>query len=172
MNYLHVRNWDRWQSYRSDRGQPPWIKVHRSLMRNLDWVRMPSAERGQLVAIWMLAADREGTVPDDPVLVARLCFMDAIPDLERLIGAGFLERRHADAKTTPTGRHADANMSRQRREEKSQSRDRALAPDLTLTGEAVARSGGTVADREWRRAMRANENHGARAPGQQRPEVA
>ncbi|KKL61244.1 hypothetical protein LCGC14_2197270, partial [marine sediment metagenome] len=57
---LRIRNWDKWQSYRRDRGQPPWIKVHRSLMRDMNWVSLSDAQRGQLVAIWMLAADQDG----------------------------------------------------------------------------------------------------------------
>lgn len=30
---LHVHDWDEHQSYRRDRGQPPWIKVHRANQR-------------------------------------------------------------------------------------------------------------------------------------------
>ena len=53
-------NWDKWQTYRKDRGQPPWIKIHRRLMRNPEWVSLTDAERGQLVSMWLLAADHDG----------------------------------------------------------------------------------------------------------------
>ena len=39
MARIGITNWRRWQTYRSDRGQPPWIKVHfeiRVLLR--EWV--------------------------------------------------------------------------------------------------------------------------------------
>ena len=87
---LKVRNWDRWQSYRTDRGQPPWIKIHRCVMRNPEWVTLSDAERGQLVSIWLLAADSNGEIPDDPRLLQKLCFMDKPPNIEKFINLGFL----------------------------------------------------------------------------------
>lgn len=88
---LRISNWDRWQSYRRDRGQPPWIKVHRQLLRNLEWVELSDAQRGQLVAIWLLAADHDGAVPASPALIQKLCFMSRPPDLNLFIKLGFLE---------------------------------------------------------------------------------
>ena len=87
---LMVRNWDRWQSYRKDRGQPPWIKIHRCVMRNPEWVSLTDAERGQLVAIWLLAADHDGAIPASPEVVAKLCFMDSVPNLNKFIELEFL----------------------------------------------------------------------------------
>lgn len=101
---LQVHDWDRWQTYRSDRGQPPWIKIHRQILRNLKWVALNDAEKGQLVAIWILAADSKGTLPNDPDLVQRLCYMSGKPNLTKYIDDGFLEpyvtpkRRRKNAK--------------------------------------------------------------------------
>jgi len=105
---LRVRNWDKWQSYRTDRGQPPWIKVHREVMRNPDWVALTDAQRGQLVAIWLLAADHNGVIPASPTIIMRLCYLDTLPDLELFMEHGFIEHgvivasdgRQDDAKTT------------------------------------------------------------------------
>ena len=58
------KEWEKWQSYRSDRGQPPWIKIHRRIMRNHDWADMTDAQRGQLVSIWLLAADKNKDIRD------------------------------------------------------------------------------------------------------------
>ncbi len=120
---LKVRNWDKWQSYRKDRGQPPWIKIHRSLMRDENWVALSDAQRGQLVAIWMLAADRDGVIPASPAVIRKLCFMDSEPDLNLFINQGFLEgRRQPDATATPTRRQPDApeeNREEKNREEKT-----------------------------------------------------
>ena len=85
MEYLSIRNWDKWQTYRSDRGQPPWIKIHRCVMRNPEWVSLTDSERGQLVAIWLLAADQNGVIPAPPELIKKLCFMESIPDIDKLI---------------------------------------------------------------------------------------
>lgn len=91
MGNLHIRNWERWQSYRVDRGQPPWIKVHRCLMRNPDWVILTDAQRGQLICLWLLAADRNGEIPSDPSLLRKLCFMEQEPDLQLFQDKGFVD---------------------------------------------------------------------------------
>lgn len=111
-----IRNWEKWQSYRGDRGQPPWIKVHRCLMRNDGWVQLTDAQRGHLVSIWLLAADRDGQIPASPQLIQKLCYLDQPPDLQLLMDLGFIEedneatppRRQCDAKTTPRRRQHDA----------------------------------------------------------------
>ena len=125
MNQLTIHDWDEHQSYRKDRGQPPWIKVHRHVMRNIKWVALDDAERGQLVAIWLLAADHNGVIPASPELVQKLCFMSSPPDLNKFMDLGFLDgdRRHVDVKPTPDRRQHDqpkaeteADKSREERE--------------------------------------------------------
>ena len=113
MTTLRIRKWEVWQSYRRDRGQPPWIKVHREIMRNPDWVALNDCQRGQLVAIWLLAADRDGVIPASPELVQKLCYMHSTPDLQVFIAHGFLE---PDANVTPTRRQPDANVTPTRRQ--------------------------------------------------------
>ena len=108
MEWLRIANWEKWQSYRKDREQPPWIKVHRRLLRHPDWVARTDSQKGQLVSIWMLAADREGEIPDDPKLIRKLCQMESSPDLNLFISLGFIERRHNDANVTPERRQNDA----------------------------------------------------------------
>ena len=116
VQYFKIRHWSKWQSYRSDRSQPPWIKLHRCVMRCPEWVVLSDAERGQLVSIWMLAADRDGEIPADPVVVQRLCHMSSKPNIEMFIEQGFIER---DANVTPTGCHDDANVTQQTRLDKT-----------------------------------------------------
>lgn len=103
-DWLKVSNWDKWQTYRKDRGQPPWIKVHRRILRNLEWVSLSDAERGQLLAIWLLAADHNGVIPASPEMVQRLCFMSSPPNLNKFIELGLLTPSgcHSDASVTPT----------------------------------------------------------------------
>jgi hypothetical protein len=125
MQYLRVRNWDRWQSYRKDRGQPPWIKLWRSLLRNVDWLTLTDEQRGQLVGIWMLAADRDGTIPADPAAVKLLCSMQNLPDFMLFRDKGFLE---FDARVASSWRQGDATLAsgwRQRDASESESESEA-----------------------------------------------
>ena len=114
MEYLKIRNWDKWQSYRSDRGQPPWIKIHRCVMRNCEWVSMTDAERGQLVAMWLLAADRDGVMPASPSIIQKLCFLSSVPNINKFIELGFIE-----GTVTSPRRQDDANMTHQTRVDKT-----------------------------------------------------
>ena len=108
METLKIRNWEKWQSYRRDRGQPPWIKVHRPLMRNLDWVSLTDAQRGQLVSLWLLAADKDGQLPSSPEILKKLCFMSSEPDLKVFIDKGFIEWRQDGVNVASTWRQDDA----------------------------------------------------------------
>jgi len=107
---MKIINWDRWQSFRKDRGAPPWIKVHRNLMSNHEWVQLTDAGKGQLVSIWILAGDKSGTIPDCPTTIQKMCLLDRKPNLNKFIDLGFL---------TSSGCQDDANMTHQRREEES-----------------------------------------------------
>ena len=111
--FLKVRNWDRWQSYRSDRGQPPWIKLHRSLLKDWDFMSLSDSERGQLMCLWILAAERNGLVPDDELALRKLLLTsDSIP-LAKFLSLQFLE------KTTKRRRQPDASLASQLSEDKN-----------------------------------------------------
>ena len=128
---LTVINWSRWQSYRSDRGQPPWIKVHRTILRNPEWTMLTDSQRGQLVQIWILAADKGGRIesPDSVNLetfIQSVCCMKEEPNLQVLSDLGFIKVKHGvkvtprrRQRTTPTRRQADATVTPQSRVEKS-----------------------------------------------------
>jgi len=87
---MEVSNWEKWQTYRSDRNTPPWIKVYRNLLSNPEWAVLTDSEKGQLVSIWILAADKGGTIPDNPILIQKMCMLDDKPDINRFAVLGFL----------------------------------------------------------------------------------
>ena len=87
---MKISNWDTWQTFRKDRGTPPWIKVYRNLLSNEQWVELTDSEKGQLVSIWILAADKDGTIPDSPKMIQRMAMLDSKPNLSKFIELGFL----------------------------------------------------------------------------------
>ena len=134
--YLKIKNWDRWQSYRSDRGQPPWIKVHRCVMRNPEWVALTDTERGQLVSIWLLAADNNGLIPSSSKLIQKLCFMNTPLKLNKFIELGFICQN--DAKTTSERRQDDQPEKRRGEEsrvEKSRNKKNKYLEFVFLTNQ-------------------------------------
>jgi hypothetical protein len=115
--WIKIRNWEKWQTYRRDRGQPPWIKVHREVMRNPEWVALTDAQRGQLVAMWLLAADRDGVIPASRTLIRKLCFMDSDPPLEVFAEHGFIEM---DGVVASSWRHVDHTEAEAEAEEETE----------------------------------------------------
>lgn len=92
MSRLSIKNWAEFQHYK-DRS-PPWIKLHKSLLDNYDYQRLPIASRALAPMLWLLASEsQDGTIEDD---VGKLAFRLRQPEqevrdgLEPLIHAGFL----------------------------------------------------------------------------------
>jgi len=103
--------------------------VHRRLLRDPNWVSLTDSQRGQLVTIWLLAADHDGMIPDSPKLIQKLCYMDKPPDIETFIDQGFIEH---DANVTPQRRQSDAlEESRVDKIRGEESMGRKTSPTLT-----------------------------------------
>lgn len=121
---LTVTNWGRWQSYRSDRGQPPWIKVHRTVLRNPQWLSLTDEQRGHLVSIWLIAAERHGVIiaPNIGHYVKQTCGLASEPDLQVLKTLRFIQ---VDANVTPELRQPDANVTPTRRQRDAPEESRA-----------------------------------------------
>lgn len=116
---LMVKGWEEWQSYRKDRGSPPWIKVHRKLLSNHKWSFLSDSEKGQLVSIWIVASDNDGEVSANPKVLRKICQLDEEPNLAKFKELGFLIGAcgQYDVKMASTGCQYDAPEKKQRREE-------------------------------------------------------
>lgn len=88
MNYLAVRNWDKFQHYKKD--NPLWIKLHRTLLNDYEFNQLSELQRGRLMRLWLLAAELNNQIPNDPKWVARAISASSC-DLSDLISRGFLE---------------------------------------------------------------------------------
>jgi hypothetical protein len=72
-------------------------------MSNSDWVSLSDAEKGQLVSMWIVAADKGGRLPDEPAMIRKMCLLDGTPDINKFKRLGFI-----DAKRMPRRRQPDA----------------------------------------------------------------
>jgi len=119
VSYLQVRNWDVWQSYRKDRGAPPWIKIHRSLMSNPEWAILTDSEKGQLISLWIVAADSQGKLKSDSRILRKICMLDDEPNLSKFIELGFLEEIGCQDDVNVTPNTGQDDVPEQRRGEKN-----------------------------------------------------
>lgn len=88
---LTVKNWSEFQHYR-DR-KPAWIKLHRELLDNYEWHRLPDASRALAPMLWLLASESDdGTIQgevDEIAFRLRTSAEKVVAALNPLISAGF-----------------------------------------------------------------------------------
>jgi hypothetical protein len=105
-----IRDWDEWQSYRKDRSSPPWIKVHRNIFSSRKWAVLSDAEKGQLVSLWILAADNNGSIPDDLKILKKIAQLDDLPNIKKFKELGLIVsgERHDGVNFTSDKSQGDA----------------------------------------------------------------
>ncbi len=88
MQYLRVKNWDEFQHYK-DRS-PPWIKLHRDLLRDYNFTRLQDASKLHLMLIWLLASQMDNKIPADADFIRNQLNVKGDVDFKPLIEQGFL----------------------------------------------------------------------------------
>lgn len=88
---LTPKDWKSFQHYKERR--PPWIKLHRTLLDNIDFQRLPLASRALAPMLWLLAAEYEnGAITetlDDIAFRLRVSIDDLRGALKPLVDKGF-----------------------------------------------------------------------------------
>jgi hypothetical protein len=97
MTYF-IRDWREFQHFKDRR--PPWIKLHRSLLDDLDWHELDASDAKSLVMLWLIASEDVkllGKLPGTRELAFRLRITE--PEVEQLLRrlSHWLERDHNEA---------------------------------------------------------------------------
>lgn len=85
--FLRVRNWERFQHYKTRR--PPWIKLHVSLLDDPEIVRLSDSDFAALVRLWITASKTGNRIPDDVDYLSKVARVDG-QTKGRLIRKGFI----------------------------------------------------------------------------------
>lgn len=85
---LLVKNWTEFQHYK-DRN-PPWIKLHRSLLDDYDFARLPDASKAHLMLLWLFASQNGGKIPEDAKFLQRKLGLEKPPDLKAFVNQRLL----------------------------------------------------------------------------------
>ena len=88
MEYLKVKNWDEFQHYKNR--TPPWIKLHRDLLRDYDFTCLQDASKLHLILLWLLASQLDNKIPTDPKWITRQLGLSKPVNLKPLIDNGFI----------------------------------------------------------------------------------
>lgn len=109
-----MKNWSEFQHYK-DRN-PPWIKLHRTLLDDYEFSCLQDASKAHLILIWLFASQRDGLIPNQPKFLKMKLGLDKEPNLKWFIDHGLLVVEQ-DASKTLAARLQDAPLEEERREE-------------------------------------------------------
>lgn len=65
-----IKGWAKFQHFRNRK--PPWIKLYRDILDDLDWHELDPLAAKSLVSLWLLASESDGVLPDMKKIAFRL----------------------------------------------------------------------------------------------------
>ena len=65
-----IKNWSKFQHFKDRR--PPWVKLYRELLEDLEWFELEPVAAKNLVNIWLIASENNGELPTLDKLAFRL----------------------------------------------------------------------------------------------------
>jgi hypothetical protein len=67
---IKIKGWHKFQHFKDRR--PPWIKLYRDILDDLEWHELDSDTAKMLISFWLIASENDGNLPDTKVLSFRL----------------------------------------------------------------------------------------------------
>ena len=67
---MKIKNWSKFQHFKDRR--PPWIKLYRDILDDIDWHQLDPLASKVLVMCWLIASEDDGNLPDTKTLAFRL----------------------------------------------------------------------------------------------------
>ena len=122
---LKPKNWDVFQHYK-DRC-PPWIKLHRDLLNNRDYICLPLVSKALAPLLWLLASESKDGVFDasteELVFRLRMTESEVIDGVKPLIDKGFFviasgvlaERKQVAIPERETERETETETKREKK---------------------------------------------------------
>jgi hypothetical protein len=67
---MRIKNWTKFQHFKDRR--PPWVKLYRDILDDLEWHELDPLAAKVLVMLWLIASEDDGRIPDIKTLAFRL----------------------------------------------------------------------------------------------------
>lgn len=67
---MKIKNWSQFQHFKDRR--PPWIKLYRDILDDIEWHELDPRSAKVLVMLWLIASENDGSLPDVKRLAFRL----------------------------------------------------------------------------------------------------
>ena len=157
---VSINNWSRFQHYKSR--NPPWVKLHRSLLDDRAFAELSDYAAKLLIQLWLIGSESDdGSISGDTEDIAFRVHRDSaevLPALQELALRGFIQMGTDDASTLLAPRKQVAPESAPETEtetDKKQSRRkrRVYPPEFEVVWSLHRRGPKAKAHTEWRRAV-------------------
>jgi len=121
---LRIKGWEQFQHFKDRR--PPWIKLYRDILDDIQWHELPAQSAKILVMLWLIASENDGYLPDTKTLAFRLrctekALIQTVSELSHWLVTEISERYHDDPLETET-----ETEKRQRKEKEAEDSAAAL----------------------------------------------
>lgn len=101
---LRIKDWNKFQHFKDRR--PPWIKLYRDLLDDIEWHDLEPKSAKALVMIWLIASENNGELPKLRDLAFRLRITQT--ELEHIVSTLSHWLDQDDIKTISSGYQVDA----------------------------------------------------------------
>ena len=106
---IRIKNWTKFQHFKDRR--PPWVKLYRDLLDDMEWHQLEPRAAKTLVMLWLIASENDGDLPEAKTLAFRLrsterALLDVLGELSHWLEADDIKtispRYRDDAPETET----------------------------------------------------------------------
>jgi hypothetical protein len=118
-----VKNWAKFQHFKDRR--PPWIKLYRDILDDMNWHKLEPAAAKALVSLWLIASENDGQLPDVETLAFRLRKSDS--EIRAIVISLSHWLEHDDNSVTSTRYQVDAPERETERETEKEEKPAAVA---------------------------------------------
>ena len=67
---MKIKRWEKFQHFKNRK--PPWIKLYRDILDDVEWFSLPPESAKSLVMLWLIASENDGCLPDIKTISFRL----------------------------------------------------------------------------------------------------
>jgi hypothetical protein len=134
MLVYRIRSWEKFQHFKDRR--PPWIKLYRDVLDDMEWHELDPAASKVLVMLWLIASEDDGKLPDSKKLAFRLRMSEkdiisAISQLSHWVEQVDITCDIADGNSPISERYQDDRLETERETETEERQSDTAKPKRT-----------------------------------------
>ncbi|MDH3637912.1 MAG: conserved phage C-terminal domain-containing protein [Gammaproteobacteria bacterium] len=122
MQYLRIRNWEKFQDTAGRNA--PYIKIQTSILLDMEFMCLPNDERLCFLLLLVYAGINSNKLPADPEYLMHLCHLDVTPNVTLMMERGLIEEWCPDKHTQMLDKYEEKLSGWRERKRKQRDRER------------------------------------------------